>query len=1547
MNGIEINAQCTAYTANIHCTTAAPTIIGNSITCTPPTNNGGRRNFLVTNMIAGNVYRVSNCGSGFDTQLTIFNAAGTASLAYNDDDGPGCAGSAASIDFVPPATGDYRMQLNRFNCSTTNQLNGTITVTLIGAAPPAPSNDLCSNATPLPCGTSNLAGTTVGTTNIANVSGCSMSNYGVWYTFVGDGQQTTITTNPSFDIKLSVSTGTCGSMTNIVCTDTAPETATFTTVNGVTYYVYVAHWLAGSTTTGTFTISRTCSPAPTPPANDLCSNATPLPCGTTNLAGTTVNTTNIANVSGCSMSNYGVWYTFVGDGNVTTITTNPSFDIKLSVATGTCGSLTNIACTDAFPETATFSTINGTTYYVYIAHWLSGSTTTGTFTISRSCTPPIGNDDCLNAVNLTVNPTTTCTSTTAGSTFGASQSLAGCVGGADDDVWFSFVATSTIHNVTVTPGSLSDAVLQVFSGSCGTLSSLDCVDDTITGNESSVITGLTVGNTYFVRVYSYANGSGQGTFTMCVTTPPNPCLTVTNIATCGSTINLTVPSGIGSYPNSPCGWTTPGIESIYTFTPTQSGTYTIQQLNSYTTIDYHYKAVSDGCNNIGWSCVDDLFGASTSSSFFLSAGIQYYFLLDPENSAGGNVSFIINCTTNPCTNGSGTGTSALACPSVLSGGLGLNGADPIPLDCNSVSTCVDLEATYLQLGDTSSYTVESITYAPPYQFDCLQNPVSVNIDDIWSPVINIPFDFCFYGNTYNSCIMGSNGMISFDTTNASSPSGYAFSDNLPSLVGALFPNTIYGVYHDIDPSVGGTVGWELITLNTGCRALVASWNDIPMFSSVCNSILYTGMIVLYEDTNVIEVYIKEKNVCATWNGGNAIVGIQDETGTQAVVAPGRNGLDADWTVTNEAWRFVPSGPSITSIQWYEGSGTSGPVIGNTDVINVCPTVTTTYTAQVTYALCNGSTIVENDETIVTVIGDKTWNGSIDSDWNKNNNWTPVGIPNNTDCVLIPITPNDPIISGTNYNGLAGTLRILNNATLTVNSNNSITVTDWVNVQPNGTFDIQDNSSLVQINNTANVGNIIYRRDTDIRRLDYVYWSSPVAGFNVSNIPAPITPGPIFTWNPTFANPNGGQGYWIGAAGSTMQPAVGYIMRGPNSFGNTPTTLNGSFTGVPNNGQITTSISRGSDTNTATHYGLNGTEITNLSDNYNLIGNPYPSAIRASQFLYNNNTKIEGNVRLWTHGTLPAAITSPFYDTYAYNYTPGDYYIFNFTGASCCPAAGSDLFIGAGQGFFVQMIDGPPASDFVSFDNGLRNPSYDNSLFYRNAYQIETESNLTNLERHRMWFDIINSDGLNDRTLIGYIENATMGRDSFFDANTAVAGNMIIYSLLDEEKLTIQGRSLPFDVNDIVPIGVYIPSGGQYTIALAAIDGLFENQIIYLKDKLTNIFHNIKENPYSFYSEQGTFNNRFEVVYQNETLNNPDFSLENIIRVTSNENLIVHSSSELMESVLVYNVLGQKLAEYKNVNANQLILSDLQKNNSTLLLKIKLQNTTTSIEKVIY
>jgi len=329
--------------------------------------------------------------------------------------------------------------------------------------------------------------------------------------------------------------------------------------------------------------------------------------------------------------------------------------------------------------------------------------------------------------------------------------------------------------------------------------------------------------------------------------------------------------------------------------------------------------------------------------------------------------------------GSGNGVSTAGCAAVVSGGLGLGNVDPTPISCVAGSTCTDIEATFLDLGDTSDYRVESITYAPPYQFDCLKVPVSVGTDDVWSPPVNLPFDFCFYGNTYSQCVIGSNGTISFDLTNNTpgGSAGYSYANSLPSTTGSLFENTIYGVYHDLDPSKGGEVGYELITLNTGCRALVVGWHDVPMFSD--NALLFTGMMVLYENTNIIEVYIEEKNVDGIWNDGNAIVGVQNIGATQSVVPTNRNGLDADWTTTNEAWRFVPDGTSITTLAWYEGPSATGAVISTTSTLNVCPTTTTTYTAEVSYTLCDGSVITDTESTTVAI---ESCTSDIDFDGNN-------------------------------------------------------------------------------------------------------------------------------------------------------------------------------------------------------------------------------------------------------------------------------------------------------------------------------------------------------------------------------------------------------------------------------------------------------------------------------------------------------------------------------------------------------------------------------------
>lgn len=888
-----------------------------------------------------------------------------------------------------------------------------------------------------------------------------------------------------------------------------------------------------------------------------------------------------------------------------------------------------------------------------------------------------------------------------------------------------------------------------------------------------------------------------------------------------------------------------------------------------------------------------------------------------------------------CAIGSGTGTTALGCPSVVSGGLGLNGADPASIACSAASSSIDLEATYLDLGDTSAYTVESITYAPPYQYECLINPVSVNSDDIWSPVINLPFDFCFYDNTYNEVLIGSNGMITFDISNPGGPTGYEYSDDLPSTAGDLFANTIYGVYHDIDPSVGGEVGWELITLNTGCRALVASWHDVPMFDD--NSILYTGMIVLYENTNVIEVYIEEKNVDGTWNDGNAIVGIQNDDATQAVVAPGRNGLDADWTVTNEAWRFVPAGTSITELTWYEGSGTSGTSLGNTSVISVSPTTTTTYTAEVVYTLCDGSTLIETDETTVTIVPDKIWNGSTNSNWAIASNWTPSGVPANTDCVQIPVTANDPIISGL-FNGDALSLVIDDDANLTIEPNCTLSVVNAISIANNGDLFVEDDASIIQINDVNNVGSMTMDRVTNINILDYVYWSSPVNAFAISSV-SPNTPaGLLWEWTPTIAN---NFGNWASASGN-MSIGKGYAVRGPSDYTATPQDYTATFTGIPNNGDIFTPISRGTYTG-ADYMGPSSTLVTNRDDNWNLIGNPYPSSIDANDFM-TLNTNIDGAIYLWAHLIDPSAANpDPFYSDYVNNYSSLDYITYNSTGST---PVGFNGKIGAGQAFFVFMNESTAGTnETVTFNNTLRDRTYDNSQFYR-----VNRTNLGDSEKHRIWLDLVAPSGLLNRILIGYVEGATNEKDRLYDAYTNKSvESQSFYSLISDDKMVIQGKEIPFNDNDSVPLGMSLIENGIYSIAINTLDGLFEDrtQNVFIEDLETGTLHNLLNSPYLFTANDNIINNRFVLRYKDPSLVIEDI-IENSEIIIELENDIINvSAGSTIKDIVIYDTIGRRLYRFNDINMSTISLDKIKKTNNVLLIKATLNNGKEKVKKIVY
>ena len=271
--------------------------------------------------------------------------------------------------------------------------------------------------------------------------------------------------------------------------------------------------------------SNDCSTATTLPVTANCSSPT---------AGTTASATQ--SIPGCSgTADDDVWYQFTATSANHKITVTPSagMDPVVQVFSGACASLTSLVCRDlgfsGDPEIVNLTGLTiGNVYRVRIYHYAAGSGT-GTFTICCTVASPApSNNECAGATPLTVN--TVCTPT-AGTTEGATQSLAGCSGNADDDVWYSFVATNAQQTITVTPTVANlDFVFQVFSGSCAALTSESCVDLTYMDDpETAQIVGLTAGQTYYIRVYDYYAGS-SGSFSICVTGPAtavptndNPC----------------------------------------------------------------------------------------------------------------------------------------------------------------------------------------------------------------------------------------------------------------------------------------------------------------------------------------------------------------------------------------------------------------------------------------------------------------------------------------------------------------------------------------------------------------------------------------------------------------------------------------------------------------------------------------------------------------------------------------------------------------------------------------------------------------------------------------------------------------------------------------------------------------------------------------------------------------------------------------------------------------------------------------------------------------
>ena len=283
--------------------------------------------------------------------------------------------------------------------------------------------------------------------------------------------------------------------------------------------------------------------------------------------------------------------------------------------------------------------------------------------------------------------------------------------------------------------------------------------------------------------------------------------------------------------------------------------------------------------------------------------------------------------------------------------------------CTDNETETTLTAFYHILGqDTTEYEITSVNNCEFPSF-VGGTPTSIDADDTWSDAIDIGFDFCFFGGTYDQLLIGSNGVISFELGNANTGNGWNYSagDILPNGSNtALSEANIFGVAHDIDPSVDGEINYMVLGTSPS-RQFVVNYTAVPLFSAACNDLTATSQIILYESSNVIDINIIDKPTCPTWNDGLAVVGIQNIDDTIAYTPTGRN--MGTWETSNESWRFNPSvGTPNYVFEWYDGS----TLVGTEETITVSPETTTTYTAAVTYNLCTGGTATVTDEVTVDV-----------------------------------------------------------------------------------------------------------------------------------------------------------------------------------------------------------------------------------------------------------------------------------------------------------------------------------------------------------------------------------------------------------------------------------------------------------------------------------------------------------------------------------------------------------------------------------------------------
>jgi hypothetical protein len=513
--------------------------------------------------------------------------------------------------------------------------------------------------------------------------------------------------------------------------------------------------------------------------------------------------------------------------------------------------------------------------------------------------------------------------------------------------------------------------------------------------------------------------------------------------------------------------------------------------------------------------------------------------------------------------------------------------------------------------------------------------------------------------------------------------------------------------------------------------------------------------------------------------------------------------------------------------------------GNRSTVTIPTTIGTDYYIYVgSYSSWSSGGAYELD-----VICSGNWTGDIDTDWSLAGNWSDGVVPGTGDNAVITGSPsggNFPNVS-VGVSGVVNNLIVASGGTVSIADGGSVTVEGDLTLD--GVINVSNDGSLVQgtgsglsgsgqVNVTKNGGSL------------YDYWSSPIV--------------------------NGGLGsYWaFNSANSTIDPSDDENDPGwYQSSGAIPTARGGAFygagtrtfSGTPNNGNLGTAI----------------TDNAAPADDWDLLGNPYPSGVNILSFL-NGNSAITGGLAFWDES----------------DYATHNGLVGSAGGAGNTPNG----TIGTCQGFMARAAAG---GGTVTFTNSMRVAANDAMLFRPAALQT-------------LHVSVSNTQSMYNQATFGFYDDAINGLDAYDTPKLNSLADLSFFSYIGVDPFAINFYA-PMTGATEIPLGVNSNMSTSITFTLDDFENL-DNDDIILEDRTLNVFTDLKDGDYTFAASAQLYNDRFFLHFSSGSVTGIEDVLSSGMSAFMSDDLLnVFSDEEIVGNIDVLDMSGKVVLSREKIN----------------------------------